>query len=61
MKDMGEFIRRFTTVQAMVRREINLALAASGAGGKRIVELVAGAKNSRLQFYRGLCFASVVA
>ena len=45
----------------MVRREINLALAASGAGGKRIVELVAGAKNSRLQFYHGFCLASVVA
>ena len=58
---MGEFIRRFTTVQAMVRREINLALAASGAGGKRIVELVAGASNSRLQFYHGCCLASVVA
>ena len=34
-----------------MRREINLALAASGAGGKRIVELVAGTKNSRLQLY----------
>ena len=34
-----------------MRREINLALAASGAGGKRIFELVAGTKNSRLQLY----------
>ena len=44
-----------------MRREINLALAASGAGGKRIVELVAGTKNSRLQLYDCFCLASVVA
>ena len=43
-----------------MRREINLALAASGAGGKRIVELVAGVKNSRLHLYH-VFFASVVA
>ena len=44
-----------------MRREINLALAASGAGGKRIVELEAGTKNSRLQLYDCFCLASVVA
>ena len=45
-----------------MRREINLALAASGAGGKRIVELVAGTKQEQqVAIVSFFCLASVVA